>query len=96
LDQPRDAEDPCPKDKPLHGGRRARTNKGHAAEKLDNITQAQDAEKLDNIAPVQDAEQLSPMSPPEVKYQTEHLSPNGPTKCETFSRTNLTKWTNPR
>jgi hypothetical protein len=24
LDQPRDAEDPCPKDKPLHGGRRAR------------------------------------------------------------------------
>jgi hypothetical protein len=26
------------KDKSLYGGRRVRTNKGHAAEKLDNIT----------------------------------------------------------
>ena len=32
------AENPSPKDKSLYGGRRARTNKGHAAEKLDHIT----------------------------------------------------------
>jgi hypothetical protein len=31
--------DPCPKDKLSDRGRRVRTNKGHAAEKLDNITQ---------------------------------------------------------
>jgi hypothetical protein len=51
---------------------------------------------LDNIAPVQDAEQFSPMNPPEVKYLAEQISPNGPTKGEIFSRTNLTKWTNQR
>jgi hypothetical protein len=31
--------DSCPKDKLLDRGRRVRTNNGHAAEKLDNITQ---------------------------------------------------------
>ena len=33
-------EDSCPKDKSLDDGRRVRTNKGHAAEKFDNIAQA--------------------------------------------------------
>jgi hypothetical protein len=31
--------DPCPKDKLLDRRRRVKTNKGYAAEKLDNITQ---------------------------------------------------------
>jgi hypothetical protein len=35
----KESVDFCPKDKLLDRGMRVRTNKGHAAEKLDNITQ---------------------------------------------------------